>query len=31
VLDPDSPPLDVATPADRVADAEVQIGLERLD
>jgi len=31
VLDPDSPPLDVVTPADRVADAEVQIGLERLD
>ena len=31
MLDPDSPPLDVATPADRVADAEVQIGLERLD
>jgi tetratricopeptide (TPR) repeat protein len=31
VLDPDSPPLDPPTPADRVANAMVQIGLERLD
>jgi tetratricopeptide (TPR) repeat protein len=31
VLDSDSPPLDPPTPADRVANAMVQIGLERLD
>jgi tetratricopeptide (TPR) repeat protein len=31
VLDPDGPPLDLPTPADRVEGAMVQIGLERLD
>jgi tetratricopeptide (TPR) repeat protein len=31
VLDPDMPPLDVPTPAERVDGALVQIGLERLD